>query len=120
MTSSGFLCALFAQANPFSEGTNDMVRAGHTMVFLAFVIAAVGIGFRVYFANKRRSNRAQGQMQMPWTPPPPTYPPPQPHGHECTRINDLFSFVLIRVQSWPPAHISTDTIGRWPAVCAVS
>ncbi len=86
MTSTGFLCALVilgqqalrAQANPFSEGTNDMVRAGHTMVFLAFFIAAVGIAFRIYFANKRRSNRAQGQMQMPWTPPPPTYPPAQP------------------------------------------
>jgi hypothetical protein len=87
----GCLCAIFAQTDPFSQGTNEIVSAGHTMVFLAFLIAGGGIAFRVYRAKKKRANRAQGQV--PWTPPPPTYYPaqaetpygPVEHGVFCPR-----------------------------------
>ena len=58
---------LFAQTDPFTEGTNELTRAGHTIVFLAILIGVAGIGFRVYLASKKRAQRA---MKMPWAPPP--------------------------------------------------
>ena len=81
MSSTGFLFALVAPIDPLTQGTNDMIRAGHTMVFMAILIAAAGIGFRIYLANKKRSNRPYHQPQMPWTSPPSTYPPPQAQTH---------------------------------------
>jgi hypothetical protein len=59
---------LFAQSDPFTEGSNELTRAGHTIVFFAILIAVAGIGVRVYIASKKR---AQRNMQTPWAPPQP-------------------------------------------------
>jgi hypothetical protein len=69
---------LFAQTDTFTNGTNDLTRAAHTMVILAFLIAAAGIGVRVYLASKKRAQRS---TQTPWA-------PPQPSPHYSTVANE--------------------------------